>query len=204
MQGCDMHELLKVAIESAVLLFVPGPTNTLLLAAGVSKGFLKSAGLPLFELSGYVIAITFYSILIEYVSGNTVCLFFMKVFCAGYISYMSCKTWKLSGDFLNATETILGFNVFITTLFNPKAFIVSSIIFSVTLIDDPLLIAQEMLVFSGVMLLASLFWLSVGTFVNLHSQEGGGTRQVILKASASVLMMFSCAILYSGVSSLLS
>ncbi|MBI6778926.1 hypothetical protein YA0045_25965, partial [Pseudomonas syringae] len=94
--------------------------------------------------------------------------------------------------------------IFIATLFNPKAFIVSSIIFSVTLIDDPLLIAQEMLVFSGVMLLASLFWLSVGTFVNLHSQEGGGTRQVILKASASVLMMFSCAILYSGVSSLLS
>ncbi|SOP96136.1 hypothetical protein [Pseudomonas syringae] len=119
-----MHELLKVAIESAVLLFVPGPTNTLLLAAGVSKGFLKSAGLPLFELSGYVIAITFYSILIEYVSGNTGCLSFMKVFCAGYISYMSCKTWKLSGGFLKATETILGFNIFITALFNPKAFIV--------------------------------------------------------------------------------
>lgn len=199
-----MHELLKIAIESAVLLFVPGPTNTLLLTAGLSKGFLKASGLPLFELSGYVIAITFYSMLIEYFSGNAFLLFFMKVFCAGYIFYMSCKTWKLSGGYLKTTRNISGFNIFVTTLLNPKAFIVSSIIFSATVIDLPLFFAQEILVFSGVMLLASLFWLSAGTVVNLHSQEGGNSRQVIFKASASVLMMFSCAILYSGVSSLLS
>ncbi|EMR4172488.1 LysE family translocator, partial [Pseudomonas aeruginosa] len=45
-------------LGTAAILLTPGPTNTLLAAAGLAQGFRRAAPLVGFELAGYLVGIT--------------------------------------------------------------------------------------------------------------------------------------------------
>lgn len=49
---------LNFAVLSAVILLTPGPTNTLLAAAGAARGFRRTWLLPLAESLGYALAVS--------------------------------------------------------------------------------------------------------------------------------------------------
>mgnify|MGYP003418222900 FL=1 len=89
----DFHVLVFL-LSSALVLLTPGPTNTLLAAAGLGRGWRDARPLILFELMGYLIAISGWGILLasigKYYPWVSVAV---RVVCSGYLLYVAVKMW---------------------------------------------------------------------------------------------------------------
>lgn len=115
------------------ILFTPGPTNTLLAASGIQVGLKKSCRLIPAEALGYLLAISFWGVLIGKVSSQVPALpHFMKLCSAAYIVYLAIKLWRTADvtDHLQYMP-IRARELFLATLLNPKALLFASAIFPV-------------------------------------------------------------------------
>ena len=120
-----------IAFELSVLtlLFVPGPSNTLMLVSGASMRLLKSFTLVPMELAGYVLSIAFWG---NVVGSDTDSLNVLptviKALATAYILWLAIKLWGKE----SATSSqihITPKQVFITALMNPKGIVFGIVIF---------------------------------------------------------------------------
>jgi len=130
-----------------MLLITPGPTNTLLLLSGATSGFLSMQKLILAEAAGYSIAISILgymtSILASHLPGAVTVI---NIFGAMYIFWLSVKVWRSQQKNIHGT-VISAKDVFHTTLFNPKAFVVAAHIMPKATFIDMAVYPRAMLIF---------------------------------------------------------
>jgi threonine/homoserine/homoserine lactone efflux protein len=110
-----------------VMLLVPGPTNTLLAAAGASAGISRSLPLLLGEVAGYDIAIAVArNILSPAIARYALIPAALRIAAATYLAALAIKLWRVQWTVDRAPVTLR--RVFVTTLLNPKALIVGLVL----------------------------------------------------------------------------
>lgn len=114
-------ELVASLTAAAIVLFVPGPTNTLLAAAGAMAPRHPPFALPFAELAGYLISVTLLNLfggaLFEIAP---VVAPIVRLALAIYLIRVGCCLWRAPPE--DAPVRTVGWRrIFLATLFNPKA-----------------------------------------------------------------------------------
>lgn len=197
------NDSVRVTLYIALLLSVPGPTNTLLFCAGYTQGFVKSLKLILSEWVGYFLAVTAWGVFFTYLAqhGNPV-LSIIKLMSAFYVAYLAIKVWRFSLHQVRGNVTFG--TVFITTLLNPKAFLFADSIIpqSAFLYQDSYFHAMLCLLLA--LLPVSLIWTYSGTLINFSEHSNYKLKPVLFYRSASlVISFFAASMFYKSVSMML-
>lgn len=141
------------------LLLTPGPTNTLLALASCERGLWKSLHLAGVELVAYLCAVVPLVFLVyPWIEQSTGFGIALRLLAAAWLLYLSIKMLKSRDIDANITRAR---HVFFTTLLNPKALIFGLVLVPSATSD----VHTALLVFSCVVVMASLIWLSLGTLV---------------------------------------
>ena len=195
----DFHVLVFL-LSSALVLLTPGPTNTLLAAAGLGRGWRDALPLILFELTGYLIAISGWGILLmsiekyyPWVSAA------VRVVCSGYLLYVAVKIWMSTEQPpIAGSQTIGPATVFVTTMLNPKGLLFASAIFPPQAFEHLQVYVVTMALFACVVAPIAMVWVMLGALV-------GSGRVIALdplklqRALAVVIVVFSATLVWSTV-----
>lgn len=115
-----------------ILLFTPGPTNTLLWASGAMIGIRRSLPLLLGEIIGYFSAIMLILLLFEPMLQHVPHVERVLAVAVGcYVTHLAVTMWRCATDSVASTAVISFKKIVIVTFLNPKAFI-----FALTLIPS--------------------------------------------------------------------
>lgn len=196
-----MHDPLPFALAVLALLATPGPTNTLLAAAGASEGVRRSLRLVPAELAGYLISISLLLFLAgPAVAASPALASGLKLAAGTWLAFSAFRLWREAGDGFAATPKPVGFSrVFVTTLVNPKA-----LVFALVLIPPGTLaeVAPWLTLFAGLVALVGSGWVVVG---GLIARSGGRlvTPRRISRTAALVLAGFATLLAGSAVAAVI-
>lgn len=182
-------------LSCAALLFVPGPTNILLLNSGARQGFRKAHLLMIAEWGGYLFSITSWSAVtfILFSAGNSGIGFF-RLLCSGYLFFLSVKIWLSE---INTTGNVFTpSGIFLATAMNPKALVFASVIFPENVISSPGGYTMVFLHFTVVVVTASGFWISVGVMIKRRNKNRC-LNLTVRSFSSLALMSFGIFMIYS-------
>lgn len=185
------------------ILLTPGPTNTLLASSGIQVGMRKSIQLIPAEAFGYLIAITFWGILIGKIAVYLPVLpQILKLFSAAYILYLAIKLWRTAEITENLNQvSIRARELFLATLLNPKALLFASAIFPVIVWQCSQYYVVYMLVFLSLLIPIAFFWTFIGTLLGTKNSRWLNQKNM-QKTASLVLMSFSIPLSYSAILSL--
>jgi len=193
-------QVLVFLLSSALVLLTPGPTNTLLAAAGLGRGWRDARPLILFELMGYLIAISGWGILLasigKYYPWVSVAV---RVVCSGYLLYVAVKMWmSTEKPPIARSQTIGPGTVLVTTVLNPKGLLFASTIFPPQAFEHLQGYAIAMALFACVVLPIGMVWVMLGALIG----SGRGITMDPLRlqrALAVVIVVFSATLVWSTV-----
>ena len=191
---------LYIASVSALILAMPGPTNTLLFSSGVARGFTRSLVLVAAELVAYLLSISCWGfLLLKLLQDQAWIATVLKLGAACYIAYLSLKIWKFEKS-LTPETSITSRHVFVTTLLNPKAFLFASFVMPPAVFLDTSMYFPAMGTFALTMIPVSIGWCMLGQI----ARSGSGrvpliSSGVMLRGASLVLCFFSASILYDVV-----
>jgi threonine/homoserine/homoserine lactone efflux protein len=153
--------ILPFALSVAMILAVPGPTNTLLTASAGTKGAGHAARLLAAEVCGYLVAIT---VLLTaggwLVKANPIVGAALQACVSIYLLALAWRLWQ-SGTVVAAAESPVGARqVFLVTLTNPKALLFAYGIFPA--LPDAVTAAGHGLVFALTTMLVGSLWILFG------------------------------------------
>ena len=170
-------------IATAILiLLTPGPTNTVLAACGATMGFRRAAILPVAEAIGYVIAISFFVAFAELMRNNHVALAIVRLAAAAWLIYSAYRLWRAPFDPDPAVRDAPFRRVLLTTIVNPKAMLVGTILIPAGMgAATPAWIAA----FGALSTMAGLGWVKLGSLLPL------GIRRHAYKLASVILGAFS-------------
>lgn len=179
-----MMSLTPFILAAAAVLMTPGPTNTILAASGAAMGLRNAALLPLAEAAGYAVAVSLYLVLTRSIAEVHAALPILKCVAAAWLLISAWKLWKQR---VEVTTPALGSafgRVLLTTLLNPKAMLVGTILIPNMLPERKLVALGCFLTLS---LVAGMGWVALGSFLpssgRPHAYKGAA---VILGAFAFV------------------
>ncbi|MBV4454175.1 MULTISPECIES: LysE family translocator [Pseudomonas] len=114
----------------ALLLVVPGPTNTLLLRAGVLFGFMASWRLAFIECVAYLIQVSVWGGSLFYLSAwSPWVVRATQLAAACYLLFLSCSLWQRKNGGGNPDrDRFSGPSFFLLTVMNPKGLLIVSFI----------------------------------------------------------------------------
>lgn len=190
--------MFEMIAGAALILVIPGPTNTLLFVSGLHVRLRTTLPLIATEALGYFIAISSLGFLLASVSGRLLWLqAIIRGGCAAYVGYLALKMWARShlikerGDrIVNAKE------VFVSTLTNPKGLLFASTIFPAEAFRTPQHFAVAMACFLSILIPIGVGWASLGSACN-HSDSLIGQTPRLLRLASLVLMFLSGTLMYS-------
>jgi threonine/homoserine/homoserine lactone efflux protein len=180
--------LLPFILAVLALLATPGPTNTLMAAAGAQRGVLRSLPLLAGELGGYAIAITVWIELVGVAAAaQPLVPVIAKLVAVAFLIWSAWKLWANAGHAdLNQRGITLG-RVFATTLINPKALVFAFAIF-------PHVGFVARLPYDGIFALlvvaTAVGWMTLGT-VAARSSAGLLTSSRVERITAVALAVFA-------------
>ncbi len=192
--------LLAFVLSAAAILLAPGPTNTLLAAAGVRRGWRAAMPLIASALAGYLIAISAWGIFLASMGDYYPWLSTtVRVACSAYLLYVAVKLWMSTGTFSSSGPMAIRPSVqFLTTLLNPKGLLFASTIFPSQAFGDLQVYVMTMGLFTGLAVPMGLAWISLGTVV--------GSGQVIAldpvklqRVFAIVIGVFSATLVWTAI-----
>lgn len=180
-----------------MVLFMPGPTNMLLLSSGAIAGFSHTVKLIATELAGYIIAISGWGFFLlglsqhsPWIAGAIKCL------AAGYVAWMAVKIWNIHLH-LDDARKITARNVAVTTLLNPKAFVFASYIMPATTFTHGTCFGYAMLAFTATLLPASVCWSVCGKILTRQGALVPGLNpQRVFRCASLALCVFSVSLFY--------
>jgi threonine/homoserine/homoserine lactone efflux protein len=195
----DFHVLVYL-LSTAVLLLAPGPTNTLLAAAGLERGWRGAFSLIACALAGYLMAISGWGILITSMENSYPWLSTtVRVACSAYLLYVAAKIWmSTKNPSISGPRAIGPATVFMTTLLNPKGLLFASTIFPPQAFDDLQVYVMTTALFACLVVPIGVVWVSLGTVV-------GSGRVVSLnplklqRALAVVIVVFSATLVWTAI-----
>jgi threonine/homoserine/homoserine lactone efflux protein len=190
-----LSPMLKMSFYAALVLLVPGPTNTLLLSAGLRLNLRGACRLVAAEASGYVTAITVWGLFLWSLAAQYPWIVgCVKLLSATFIFYLAVKMWFKGAGFDAADAAPLGFRgLFLATLMNPKALLFSSAIFP----ESAFRSLEIFLLSTGVFLITlipiGLLWSRSGRLLLMNRAEGR-LASIVLRCSSLVLLMFAATL----------
>jgi threonine/homoserine/homoserine lactone efflux protein len=195
-----MTDLFSFALAILALLMTPGPTNTLLAAAGATAGFCRSMPLMCAEFLGYSIALTTLILFVAPLAyGSTATAAALRVICGLYLARTAWKLWAEPLP-LEGEATVEFRRVFFTTLFNPKALVMSFVLLPGPAFDGRLTsLAPYLAVLAILIFVAGASWIAAGALIRSGTGEQIGSAMV-RKSSSVVLASFAGALLTSVLS----
>ena len=183
-----MSDLLPFMLAVLALLATPGPTNTLMAAAGAQRGVARSLPLLAGELGGYAIAITVWIELIGAVAaGQTLVPVIAKVIAAAFLLWSAWKLWRDAGHADLAQRGVTLGRVFTTTLINPKG-----LVFAFAIFPQVGLVARlpYLGLFAVLVIATALGWMGLGTLA-ARSSSGLLTSSRVDRITAAALAVFA-------------
>jgi threonine/homoserine/homoserine lactone efflux protein len=194
-------QLLVFAVSAALILITPGPTNTLLAAAGLSLGTRKALPLLIFELAGYFFAISVWGIFFISVQeqysflGSTI-----RIISSCYLAYVALKMWRAARTLETSQQApISAAGLFTATVLNPKGLVFASAIFPAHAFDDIQGYLAAMTLFSCLLLPIGFAWIAFGA--TLRRRKLALVNQYTFqRAAALVIGLFSVSLAWKFIS----
>lgn len=174
--------LAAFAAASLVILITPGPTNTLLAASGAAFGLARGLLLPLAEALGYALAIGGFLLATAYLSEVHLMMPALKAVAACWLLISAVQLWRQPVRIEPAAAATAFRRVFVTTLLNPKAMLVGTIVIPALMKEKP---AGALVCFLALAVAAGFAWLAMGSMLPVPA------RPYAYKAAALVLGAFS-------------
>ncbi len=190
-----MIDLAAFVLAAALLLLTPGPTNTLLAAAGAILGARRAVPLIAAELLGYGAAIIVLEAFVAPAVESRAWLRpLLRIACALYLAYTAWRIWTAPPA--DSQGAITWRRVFLATLSNPKALIFVFVILpppSVGLVE---LVQPHLMILFALMALAGSGWVALGAAVRAGTRGRGALT--IRRTSSVVVALFSALLLASA------
>jgi len=192
-------DLTPFVLAVLALLAVPGPTNTLIAAAGASRGVLGSLPLLAGELGGYFIAITVWTELVGAVATSQPLVpVIAKFVAAAFLIWSAWKLWSRAGHTDLPQRGITLSRVFATTLINPKG-----LVFAFAIFPHVGFVARVpyLGVFAALVGVTAIGWITLGAVV-AKSVRGLLTSARVERATAVALAVFAVLLVVQTVQGL--
>lgn len=156
-----------LAAGIVVVLITPGPTNTLLAAAGLRQGVQRSLPLIVAELAGYLVSISVWGRFLAQAAHALPWLPSLLRVAAGlYIAYLAVDMWRAAvalPDSTQSTPRSGGIRtLFVATLLNPKALLFAGTIFPALAFMQMTAYVFAMLMFACLAAPIALAWIAFG------------------------------------------
>ncbi|RQH05842.1 LysE family translocator [Paraburkholderia dinghuensis] len=187
-----------MASSCAIVLLLPGPTNTLLAAAGVRQGLRRSAHLTAAELTGYLVSISLWGICFTHASHSLNWLpKLLRVASGVYLAWLAIRMWFAANSIATSTTSVIGSRtLFSATVLNPKAMLFAGSIFPPAAFASLTTWLEAMAVFTALLIPIGLTWISIG------AASGNGrlphVRPALVQRCASVVVAaFSISLIWS-------
>ncbi|WP_084089563.1 LysE family translocator [Andreprevotia lacus] len=186
------------ALSVALLLALPGPTNTLLAAAGLRRGVRASLSLAGVELLAYAVAISAWGLGLTRLAQRWPALpGLLRLLCAAYLLWLAWRMWRSTRDLADGAPAAPGWRALLTTtLLNPKALLFASSIFPAGAFADARHYASAMLVFAVVLLPISVGWMALGASLQRAGRHASPLR--VQRGAALVLLLFASSLAWSA------
>jgi threonine/homoserine/homoserine lactone efflux protein len=188
-------EILPFLWTSAVLLFVPGPTNTLVCVGASQRGVRAFPALLAGELSGYASVVIPIGI-VGHLLGDSfdTALNVLKPVAAMWVLVLAVHMWSRTLD-TSPRNQVTSFAVFFTTLLNPKA-----LVFALVLLPSPgsADYLYRISLLAGLMVAAASIWTCVGC--GLVRARGPRFTIPVEKVAAIFLAGVSLSLIVSALS----
>jgi threonine/homoserine/homoserine lactone efflux protein len=186
-----MISLSQFVLAVLLLLLVPGPTNTLLLTAGATRGARKSIPLLAAEALGYFVTVH----LLVFLKGFLVqpipaAQSVLQIACALYLVFLAVRIWLGSFAKIETPRAISFLDVLITTLLNPKAFILAFAIVPYAFAAEWRFALPYFAMLQLTIIGAGLAWVSLGALVKSGALVSVPAK-FIQRASAAALVLFA-------------
>jgi threonine/homoserine/homoserine lactone efflux protein len=188
--------LLFVPAALAVLL-VPGPTNTLLASAGLTRGFAKAWPLVFLELLGYLTTITVVTLASRPIMQDTPAIAVaMRLICAPILLVNAVKLWRFSPGGQAAPVRPLG--LFLATLFNPKGLVFAFVIMPQDVAPGSPGFLACLALLGALILGAGTTWIAAGALL-LSWPQTARRPKLMPRVGALVLSTFAILVTLSAI-----
>ena len=153
-----------MTLGSAIVLVMPGPTNTLLATAGLRRGIRHSAHLTGAEFAGYLVSISGWGYFLSHAASSLTWLpTLLRIASALYLAYLSVRMWLTANSFPSTAQGTIGLRVLFTaTLLNPKAILFAGTIFPVAAFESLAGYVEAMAIFTSLLVPIGLAWIAFG------------------------------------------
>lgn len=157
----SLAEFSIFATSVALLLFMPGPTNALMMTSGALVGIRRSIPLIPFEIAGYLLAIM-PLLAIDTLAGGfrQELSLLLKSLAALVTIATAARLWLKANPDTSAAASPTSLGILLPTFFNPKALILAFAIIPPVAGVASLLAKIATLV--ALVLLAASFWIVIG------------------------------------------
>ncbi|WP_042260353.1 LysE family translocator [Paraburkholderia heleia] len=148
----------------AIVLLMPGPTNTLLAAAGLRQGLRRSAHLTAAELAGYLVSITLWGLCFTHASQSLGWLpKVLRVASSLYLAWLALRLWFTANSLETSARGVVGTRtLFSATVLNPKAILFAGSIFPPVAFASVITWLQAMAIFAVLLIPIGLTWIAIG------------------------------------------
>ncbi|CAB3770120.1 LysE family translocator [Paraburkholderia humisilvae] len=183
-----------------LVLIMPGPTNTLLAAAGLRLGFKPAVRLTGAELAGYLVSITLWGVTLAQAAHISAVLpKLVRVGCCLYIAYLAVRMWRSAVDLPSSTRWTIGMRtMFFTTLLNPKAILFAGTIFPAAAFQSLSAYFATMAIFATVLIPVGMGWVAFGSALGSNRPMFVKIKPERVQQCASVVLAtFSFVLAYS-------
>jgi threonine/homoserine/homoserine lactone efflux protein len=177
-----------LALGIILVLVMPGPTNTLLAAAGLQQGVRRSVRLTGAELAGYFIAISVWGHFLSQAAHALPWLpALVRIASCLYIAYLAIKMWRAAMALPTAVQQLIGLRtLFVATLLNPKAILFAGTIFPAVAFESLTAYFESMAIFAVLLLPIGLAWVAFGA--GLGSGKLKGLKPAHVQRCASIVL----------------
>jgi len=187
------------AMLGAGIVFLPGPTNTLLACASGIYGLRKAAQFALSALIAYVVALSIFLIMVRpVIAALPHASVVFAVGCSVVLLLLARQLWFHRGQHSGNTQPISNFKIVIATLLNPKVLVLGLILSptdqTTTMVGTAA--GVRYLIIGGMCMAALATWTLLGS---LLPAELKGEKSTIKRASAIALVGFAVVLLGSVV-----
>lgn len=175
------------------LLLAPGPTNTLVALAGARGGLHRAARLIPAELLGYMTAIVPLALIGQRLLDRwPVAAIILKGAAAAWVLFLAVKLWATPCH-AGAPAVATARRVYMTTVLNPKALLVSLVLLPVPASPAfPLRLG----LFAACVIGVALLWGSGGSLI--RRGEASGARLQLLQRVAAIWLAILSGTLVAG------
>lgn len=183
----------------ALVLAMPGPTNTLLAAAGLRQGFARAARLTGAELTGYLVSITVWGRFLGQAAQIVPWLpVAVRIASSVYIAVLAWRMWCAARAVPSAAQQVIGMRtLFTATLLNPKGILFASTIFPAAAFTSLSGYTLCMAVFSALLVPIGLAWVLFGATLGGEKLKGIDPARM-QRAASIVLGAFSVTVAWSA------